>query len=108
MSNISENGNSELLPIEAGDIPVDESDATTLVESIDNPYSPLVDEARDNILRIMHNTENEKLSKEISLEILDRAGEKKADASAQVMVNVNITDDDVKIMMAAASEVRKE
>ncbi len=74
---------------------------------IENPYSPMVDEARDNLLRMMHNTDNEKLSKDIAIEILDRAGEtKRAEANASVMVNIQITDGDMNLMLATVQEVK--
>ena len=74
------------------------------VSAEDNPYREMADEARGNLLRIMHSTENEKISKEISLEILDRAGETKH-IEQRTAIAVKITDGQIELLMATANEV---
>jgi len=69
-----------------------------------NPYREVATEARDNLLRIMHNTANEKLSKEIAVEILDRAGETKHVEQRQA-VQVKITNEQIELLVATEQEI---
>lgn len=70
-----------------------------------NPYHEMVEEARGNLLRIMHGTDNEKISKEIALEILDRAGETKHVEQRQA-IQVKITDEQVELLVATEQELK--
>ena len=68
----------------------EEVSAAEVVEAVGNPYALMVDEARSNLRRIMHGTDNQKLSKEIALEILDRAGETKKSEWGETVNDVKL------------------
>lgn len=69
-----------------------------------NIYEQMAPEARDNLLRIMHGTDNEKVSKEIALEILDRAGETRH-IEQRTGIQIKIGKEQVELLMATAQEV---